>query len=67
MNCEICGRKLKNSNSIELGYGPVCYKKVKVSGEHIKRSKNLTSGLDNINYDIPGQIELEDYLQEFNA
>ena len=25
--CNRCGRKLKTTKSIELGFGPVCYKK----------------------------------------
>lgn len=25
--CTRCGRKLKTSKSIEVGFGPVCYKK----------------------------------------
>lgn len=27
MLCERCNRQLKTSNSIELGFGPTCYKK----------------------------------------
>ena len=27
--CSRCGRILKSKESIQLGYGPVCYKKVK--------------------------------------
>ncbi len=26
--CRRCGRKLRNLLSVELGFGPVCYKKV---------------------------------------
>lgn len=25
--CKRCGRELKNQHSIDLGYGPTCYKK----------------------------------------
>lgn len=27
IECTTCGRKLKDKKSIELGFGPVCYKK----------------------------------------
>ena len=31
--CKRCGRKLKNEESIKLGYGPHCYNKIKEQAE----------------------------------
>ena len=38
MKCSICGRKLRNPKSRELGYGPVCYKK---AFRAVKTEKNM--------------------------
>lgn len=70
MICSICGRKLRNPKSIELGYGPVCYGKVSGSSKAAKKAGRLKkSNLGTSHqeqqgacYDIPGQMELQDYL-----
>lgn len=63
MQCVICGRQLKSSKSRELGYGPVCYKKMFGYAPRI-RGKPAGSSSDEIpDYDIPGQMTVEDYLQ----
>lgn len=41
--CKRCGRQLKNPESIELGYGPVCYKKMLLS----KRGQRLVEIVEN--------------------
>lgn len=64
MICSICGRRLKSTKSRELGYGPVCYKKIFGSvkqGGH-KEHKEHSSGDEMPYYDIPGQITIEEYL-----
>jgi len=62
MICSVCGRKLKSPKSRELGYGPVCYKRV-FGSRTIKGAKAGSSVREkNTCCDIPGQIELEDYL-----
>ncbi len=66
MICSICGRKLSNPKSIELGYGPVCYGRVSGSSKIKKESKRVKTGVhpqeDLPCFDIPGQMKLEDYL-----
>lgn len=65
MMCALCGRKLKNQSSIELGYGPVCYKKVfgnKIINRNTKKVSSGNKHNDPINYNILGQMNLEDYL-----
>lgn len=62
MTCAICGRRLKNLKSRELGYGPVCYKREFGSPAPAKERIN-GKGSDIPCYDIPGQMTLADYLQ----
>lgn len=66
MTCLICGRKLSNPKSMELGYGPVCYGKVSGSSKAAKKAKAGKShqASESICYDIPGQMELKDYLMD---
>lgn len=62
MRCSICGRRLKSAKSRELGCGPVCYKRIIGSvkqGGH----KDNSFVKDMPNYDIPGQITIEEYLK----
>lgn len=63
MKCSVCGRKLRNPKSQEVGYGPVCYKRL--FGSNLRTSdKSSRSSVDVMaNYEIPGQISLDDYLQ----
>ncbi|MDE7313571.1 MAG: hypothetical protein K2N87_18440 [Eubacterium sp.] len=66
MICSICGRKLSNPKSIELGYGPVCYGKVS-GGPKIKKKAKAAISRPQAEcpcYDIPGQMNLEDYLMD---
>lgn len=70
MTCLICGRKLSSLKSLELGYGPVCYEKISGSsktGKKAKNPRNQKTGTSHQEqqsacYDIPGQMELQDYL-----
>ena len=46
--CLRCGRKLKNSQARELGYGKICYRKLMTdyskklfSGDYLQSSKKL--------------------------
>lgn len=63
--CSICGRRLKNLQSKELGYGPICYRK--------KIGIALHSGIKNVGSsasgtyrnDLSGQMFIGDFLQEF--
>ncbi len=64
MTCSICGRKLSNPKSIELGYGPVCYGKVSGSPKIKKVKTGAHPQGAHPCYDIPGQMKLEDYLAE---
>lgn len=63
MKCSICGRQLKNVQSVELGFGPVCYKRKfgitpRTSRKCVEVPAGKTSG-----YNLKGQISIEDYLQ----
>lgn len=64
MVCGICGRKLKGDESIQRGYGPVCYRKVVPAKP--KRKKGLSEthcSIDEIpDYNIPGQMEISDFI-----
>ena len=65
MICGICGRKLKNAKSREHGYGPVCYKrKFGVSLQTSRGDADVpASAGEEANYNLPGQMSMEDYLQ----
>lgn len=58
MKCSICGRKLRNPKSRELGYGPVCYKRKFGIAPHASRRD-----AEEADHNLPGQISMEDYLQ----
>lgn len=65
MKCGICGRKLKNAKSKELGYGPVCYKR-KFGIASYTSSRDADASVpseETADYNLPGQISMEDYLQ----
>lgn len=64
MICSICGRKLINPQSVELGYGPVCYRKAfgKMAKIKVRDTKEMSVSCPS--YDIPGQISIEEYLNE---
>lgn len=64
MTCSLCGRKLKNEKSREIGYGPICYRRM--LGAPPKRQiirDRGGGGEDILYYDIPGQIDIEEYLK----
>lgn len=65
MKCSICGRKLKNRKSMELGYGPVCYKRKYSIARHssCRNADMPVSAGDETDHNLPGQISMEDYLQ----
>lgn len=64
MKCSICGRKLRNPKSRELGYGPVCYKRKLGIAPHTSRRSVDTSvpAGEAADHNLPGQISMEDYL-----
>lgn len=63
MLCAICGRRLRSEKSRQLGYGPVCFKNTFGAVPRIRAgdSKDKTS-TDDEEYDIPGQMSIEDFL-----
>ena len=65
MKCSICGRKLKNPKSRELGYGPVCYKgKFGIAPHASHRDADMpVPAVEEADHNLPGQISMEDYLQ----
>lgn len=61
MKCKLCGRELKSRESMESGYGPVCYRKV--HGHKKKRNSNKDHQTDGWpTYDIPGQMTIFDFI-----
>lgn len=61
--CLKCGRKLKDEKSRDMGYGPICYRRM--FGTSLRSvCKDSISASDNIAYyDISGQMTMEEYLQ----
>lgn len=52
--CQKCGKKLTDPESIKRGYGPECWGTI--SGQNHFPQADLT------NYDVPGQMTIEDFL-----
>jgi hypothetical protein len=63
MKCSICGRKLSNPRSRELGYAPVCYKRKFGTISHVSKKGGHSSTDEVSNYNLPGQISIDEYLQ----
>lgn len=68
MRCKVCGRDLKNSVSRQAGYGPICYRKVFGSSLVKRKESNALKWYNKIESEniyclIPGQMNIEDYLQ----
>lgn len=64
MNCQGCGRTLKSQKSRELGYGPVCYKKIFGTSAKIRGLPKKESADGIPYYEIPGKMTLDDYLNK---
>lgn len=67
MKCSVCGRKLRNPKSQEVGYGPVCYRRL--FGTSLRANdKDGQPSVDVMeHYEVPGQISMDDYLQTLQA
>lgn len=69
MKCKICGKPLKNPRSREVGYGPVCYRRVFCSSISVQIRERSTSKQciktagDNTHCLIPEQMRLQEYLK----
>ncbi|WP_251205865.1 DUF6011 domain-containing protein [Acetatifactor aquisgranensis] len=63
MRCSICGRRLKDARSRELGYGPVCYKRKFGTNMHASRKAVEAPVEEKDDQDLPGQMSMDDYLQ----
>lgn len=63
MTCAMCGRRLRSETSRQLGYGPVCYKKMFGTSARIRadNGRNTVSSEEE-EYIIPGQMTLEDFI-----
>lgn len=63
--CMECGRKLRTWQSKETGYGPVCYKRVFGISMRSRdgTSKKEISSEKFPNYEIPGQMSIEDFIE----
>lgn len=62
MRCSICGRKLRNQVSREIGYGPICYKKKYGEKMPVKRKDEPNEKKDAPVYNIPGQMTIFDFI-----
>ncbi|MCI9530311.1 MAG: hypothetical protein HFH38_00905 [Lachnospiraceae bacterium] len=67
MKCSICGRKLSNPRSRELGYGPVCYKRKSGTVPHASKKGGHSSTDEVPDYNLPRQMSVDDYLQMISA
>lgn len=65
MKCKRCHRKLKDPESIKLGYGPVCYEKE--FGASMQKKRVQTSQDSNIEDQLPGQMSIWDYMENDSA
>lgn len=69
VKCGVCGRALRSAESILIGYGPVCYRRQFGSpAPKMKRSSSGGGGSGKSDgeipyYEIPGQMNIEDFLQ----
>ena len=63
MKCSICGKKLSNPQSKELGYGPVCYKRKFGTVSHTSKKGGHSSTDEVSDYNLPGQISIAEYSQ----
>lgn len=63
MKCSVCGRRLKSPRSQEVGYGPVCYRRLFGSSLRTGEKDYQSSADVMANYEVSGQISIEDYLQ----
>lgn len=61
MECVACGRQLRDPQSMERGYGPVCYRKT--FGAARPRGGKQPSANWMQSYEVPGQINIDEYLQ----
>lgn len=59
MVCGLCGRQLKDSKSIQRGYGPTCYQKANPSSMKATACKNYGSVEE---YIIPGQMGISEFI-----
>lgn len=66
MKCSVCGRKLRSPKSKEVGYGPVCYRKIMPPAPRKTRAAPKNSGSYNLmndaDYIIPWQMELSEFI-----
>lgn len=67
MKCSICGRKLRNPNSMTLGYGPVCYRRKFGATPYIGRNAADVPAWEKPGFNVQGQISIEEYLQTISA
>ena len=64
MICGICGRNLKGAKSIERGYGPICYQKIKPKTVKSRTvaARQSSCVFDDEDYSVPGQMELSEFI-----
>ena len=63
MICAMCGRTLKGIESIERGYGPVCYRRINPPAEKKRLPVEHCDRTDDVNYNLPGQMQLSDFMK----
>ena len=63
MKCRKCGKKIRNPDSVEVGYGPVCYRRL--FGGNLKRPRRAGDNPEEsmVDIQIPGQMELSDFIE----
>jgi hypothetical protein len=62
----MCGRILKEPESIRRGFGPVCYSKIMPkepkAAKAAKANNSNYNLMEDPDYKIPGQMELSEFL-----
>ncbi len=56
--CRLCGRRLKDPESIKIGIGPVCLDKLVTE---IKRKNMKAEKVEDLQ--IPGQMEVREFME----
>lgn len=63
MKCKKCGRKLIDAQSIQRGYGPVCWGKVQGHSKikRMPKGKKASAAAPLEDESIPGQMDFKDF------
>jgi hypothetical protein len=62
----MCGRILKEPESIQRGFGPVCYSKIMPKApkmaKTVRGNNSNYNPMEDADYKVPGQMELSEFI-----